>query len=77
MVTPPIPPSVKQRYSSIFRQAAAWAAIAYSIVTSIQGTAWGAKETVLTLVGGALLTFEHYVGDPSTGTPDPPTGGLT
>lgn len=69
-----LPPSSKQPLASLLRQAGAWAAIAYSIVTSIQGTAWGAKETVLTLAGAAILGVEHYVGDPSTGTPP---GGLT
>ena len=76
MVGAPIPADTKQRFASIFRQMGAWAAIAYSVVTSIQGTPWGAKETVLTLVGGALLSFEHFVGDPSTGTPAPPGGTL-
>ena len=70
-----LPPTSKQPLASLFRQAGAWAAIAYSVVTSIQGTAWGAKETVLTLVGGLLLSVEHYVGDPSTGSP--PGGTLT
>ena len=57
-----------QRIASILRQIGAVAALAYAIVGSIQSSQWGSKNTVLTLVGGLLLTIEHFVGDPSTGT---------
>ena len=63
-----------QQVASITRQILALVAIVVGQLT--QGaTAWHlpiANSTALTLIGGGLLWIEHYVGDPSTGTPVPP-----
>ena len=63
-----------QQIASFTRQLGAWAAIGYSIVSSLTGTSWGAKDTVLTTAGAILLAIEHYVSDPSTGTPTSGSG---
>lgn len=56
-----------QRISSFVRQAAALAAIVVANINAVPipsgDRAW------LTLAGGALLAVEHYLSDPSTGTP--------
>ena len=57
-----------QQVASFMRQLGAWAAIGYSVVSSLTSTSWGAKDTALTAIGGVLLAIEHYVSDPSTGT---------
>ena len=62
-----------QRIASILRQIGAVAALAYAIIGSVQTSTWGAKDTTLTLVGGILLSIEHFVADPSTGTTPPTT----
>ena len=64
-----------QQIASWLRQLGAICALAYAIVGSIQSRQWGAKNTMLTLIGGILLAIEHYVGDPSTGSTGNPPGG--
>ena len=67
----------KQPIASFLRQLGAWAAVGYATVSGITAnTGWGAKNTVLALVGGLLLSVEHFVADPSTGSPPPPGGTL-
>jgi hypothetical protein len=57
------------------RLAAAWAAVLYPVISAIQGTSWGAKDTTLSVLGGALLWIEHYNATPNvtstTTTTDP------
>ena len=51
------------------RQLGAWAAVLYPLISYVSGTPWGAKQTVWTIVGGALLTAEHVAAsatDPAT-----------
>lgn len=60
-----------QRVSSVVRQVVAVAAIVMGCLTqalsSIQLSP--AISTALATIGGVILGIEHYVGDPSTGTP--------
>ena len=56
-----------QRFSSIFRQVAALASVVIAAIpqdnlpVSVRGILGG--------LGAVLLAVEHYVSDPSTGTP--------
>jgi hypothetical protein len=59
-----------QQIASWVRQAAAIAAVVISALDTISMPA--GVRAVLVAVGGAILTAEHYVSDPSTGTPTPP-----
>lgn len=59
-----------QQIASIFRQVAAIAAIVVGALPQIGLPARVA--TPLIAAGGILLAIEHYLSDPSTGTPSPP-----
>jgi hypothetical protein len=59
-----------QQVASWLRQAAAIAAVVVSALDTISMPA--GVRAVLVAVGGAILTAEHYVADPSTGTTPPP-----
>ena len=59
-----------QQVASVLRQAAAIAMVVVSALDTISMPA--AVRGVLVAVGGAILGVEHYVSDPSTGTPKPP-----
>ena len=63
-----------QRVSSVVRQVLAIAAIVIAAIstasTSIHLPPIG--SAILGIVGTAILAIEHYVSDPSTGTPSTP-----
>lgn len=63
-----------QQISSILRQILAYVSIAFGILTqAVSGIHLPvAMSTVLTVIGGVLINVEHYVSDPSTGTPASP-----
>lgn len=65
-----LPSNVTQQVSSIIRQIAAVLGLIFTIGN--QGNWPGGLRAVVGLVSGLLLTVEHYVGDPSTGSPAPP-----
>lgn len=54
------------------RLAGAYAAVLYPVISSIEGTKWGAKDSLLTSVGGVLLWIEHYNATPNIQTVVPP-----
>ena len=63
-------PTTKQGLFSDLRQIAAIAGITVSATGTITG--W---KAIASFVGGTvLLIVEHFVGDPSTGSPSPPSG---
>ena len=57
------------QFNRVTRLLAAWAAIAYPVISAIQGTTWGAKDTTLTTVGAVLLWIEHYNATPNVTAP--------
>lgn len=65
---------MSQRISSIVRQVAAVLVSVYGVLTaSVTGMKLPVGVSlVLTAVGPVILGIEHYVGDPSTGTPATP-----
>jgi hypothetical protein len=68
-----------QSVSSVVRQVLAVLVSVYGVL-SASVTALHlppAVSAILTAFGPVLLTVEHYVGDPSTGTPTTPTKPVT
>lgn len=64
-------PTTKQGLFADLRQMAAIAGITVGATGTVSG--W---KGIASFIGGiAILAIEHYVGDPSTGTPGP-SGGL-
>jgi hypothetical protein len=63
-----------QQLSSIGRQVIAIAAVVMGALTAaLQGIKLPpAASTALVALGAVILGIEHYVSDPSTGTPPPP-----
>jgi hypothetical protein len=49
----------------VLRLVAAWAAVLYPVISAVQGTTWGAKDSVLTTAGAVLLWIEHYNATPN------------
>ena len=67
-----------QSTASIFRQILAILGIVFGVLTqSIASLHLPiALSTAITVGGATILAIEHYVGDPSTGTPSkPPSAG--
>lgn len=62
-----------QRLASIARQVVAVVASVFGILTASVSTLHlpVALSAILTAAGPVILAIEHYVGDPSTGTPAP------
>jgi len=60
-----------QAFASVARQVVAIAAIVMGAITSSLSAVHlpPAVSAVMTAGGAAILAIEHYVGDPSTGTP--------
>lgn len=68
--------STKQAVASNARQGGAIAAVIASLtgnVPNVAGVNRTAEWVVMFAGGVALLIAEHYIGDPSTGSPPPPT----
>ena len=63
-----------QQLASIVRQVIAIVAWVFALLTqSVAGLHLPvAVSTTLGIFGTVILAVEHYVGDPSTGTPTPP-----
>lgn len=63
-----------QSLSSILRQVLAILAVVFGVLTASVSALHlpVAVSTVLTVAGAVILAVEHYVSDPSTGTPAPP-----
>jgi hypothetical protein len=63
-----------QSISAIARQVLAIVGIIFGVLTASVSSLHLpiAVSTVLTVGGTIILAIEHYVGDPSTGTPTPP-----
>jgi len=60
------------------RLCAAWASVLYVTVSTVQGTSWGAKDSVLATLGGVLLWIEHNAATPNVSvTTTTQDGGLT
>lgn len=61
----------KQRAGSLGRQVLALAGLGASVTNhaAVSGPGAGPVRVVVGLVGGLLLIVEHFVSDPSTGTP--------
>ena len=60
-----------QRLAAVARQVLALAAITFGVLTQ-SDTALHlplAISSVLAIAGSVIIAIEHYVGDPSTGTP--------
>ena len=66
-MTPPnkIPVPTVPFINRFLRLLGAWAAILYPVITAIQGTHWGAKDSVLTAAGSVLLWIEHHNATPN------------
>jgi hypothetical protein len=62
-------PTSQQAIFADLRQLAAIA----GITVGATGTWTGWKGIISMVAGAAILIVEHYVGDPSTGTPGSPT----
>ena len=64
----------QQSISSVARQVLAIIGIIMGVVTAsvTQLHLPTAVSSILVVVGGVILAIEHYVSDPSTGTPAPP-----
>jgi len=64
-----------QSFWSIVRQVAAFAAIVFAALTQALGSIKlsPVASAVLGVFGIVILGIEHYVGDPSTGTPAAPS----
>lgn len=62
-----------QSIASIVRQVLAVVAVVFGVLTASVSALHlpPAVSTALATIGGILLTVEHYVSDPSTGTPAP------
>lgn len=62
-----------QRVGSLLRQGLAIAGIVFGVLTQSLGSLHlpVAVSSILTVGGAVLLAIEHYVSDPSTGTPVP------
>jgi hypothetical protein len=61
-----------QQISSILRQIGALVAIGMGVLTQVKAAGIPLPtdvSTILAAAGGILLVVEHYVSDPSTGTP--------
>lgn len=65
-----LPKNVTQQIGSIGRQIAAILGLVFTIGN--QGNWPGGLRAVIGLGSALLLAVEHYVGDPSTGSPPPP-----
>lgn len=63
-----------QSIASIARQVLAVAGIAMGVITAsvTQLHLPTAVSSILVVAGGVILAIEHYVADPSTGTPQAP-----
>ena len=66
----------KQSAASIFRQILAVAGIIFGVLTASVGSLHlpVAVSSILAVGGTLVLAIEHYVADPSTGTPVAPAG---
>jgi len=69
----------KQSAASIIRQILAIAAIVVAAVSTSANSIHlpPIGSAILGLAGTIIIGIEHYVGDPSTGTPTTPTAPLT
>lgn len=63
-----------QSVASVFRQVLAIAGIVMGVITASVTSLHlpTAVSSILVVAGSVILAIEHYVGDPSTGTPPPP-----
>jgi tetrahydromethanopterin S-methyltransferase subunit C len=63
-----------QSVASIARQILAILGIVFGVLTQSIGSLHlpVAVSSILTIGGAVILAVEHYVSDPSTGTPAPP-----
>jgi hypothetical protein len=63
-----------QSIASVIRQVAAVAASIYGVLSASVASLHlpTAISAILTAIGPIILAIEHYVGDPSTGTPTAP-----
>lgn len=63
-----------QSLASIIRQVLAVLAVVFGVLTASVSSLHlpASVSTALTVIGGIVLAVEHYVSDPSTGTPTPP-----
>ena len=72
MTTPPNEQSLLQRAASVLRQIAAVTSVVLGSIPQMNLP--NAVRVPLVAFGGIILALEHYVADPSTGTPPkPPT----
>ena len=60
-----------QRVASVARQILAIAAITFGVLTQSDSSLHLPVliSSILTVAGSVIIAIEHYVGDPSTGTP--------
>jgi hypothetical protein len=63
-----------QQLASLGRQVLAIAGIVFGVLTQSISSLHlpPAVSSILLVAGSAILAIEHYVSDPSTGTPAPP-----
>ena len=68
----------KQSLSSITRQVLAVAVTVYTVIATNTGSLHlpVALSSILTAIGPIVIAIEHYVGDPSTGTPSTPASAV-
>ena len=68
-----------QRLASVARQVLAVLGITFAVLTQSDSALHlpVAISSILGVAGAVVIAIEHYVGDPSTGTPptNPPVGG--
>jgi hypothetical protein len=69
-MTAPSEQDIIQRITAVFRQIAAYAAVVLGAIPQLNLP--NSVRVPLVSVGGIILAIEHYVSDPSTGTPPKP-----
>ena len=64
-----------QRLGAVVRQILALAAVTMGVLTASVTSLHlpTAVSSILVVVGGVIMAIEHYVSDPSTGTPAAPS----
>jgi hypothetical protein len=65
-----------QQIGAVARQVLAIAGIVMGVITASVTSLHlpTAVSSILVVAGSVVLAIEHYVSDPSTGTPAPPVG---